>query len=132
VGAAVRRAGHLTVDRFGTRRGVQDAAHAAELLQQGTSVLIFHEGTRSTGPSLLPLRLGAFKAAVETGCPVVPIRIAGTRRLLPAGWHLPRPGHITLFIGEPLRPQGQGWTEMARLRTLARVELSGVAQAPHA
>lgn len=125
VGAAVRRAGHVMVDRFDTRRGVEDAAHATELLRRGIPVLYFPEGTRAMGPSLLPFRLGAFKAAVEENRPVVPIRIEGTRHILPAGWHLPRPGRIKVTVGEPLVPQGQGWPEMARLRTRTRVELTG-------
>jgi len=124
-GTAVRRAGHLTVDRFDPRRGVQDAARATELLRQGTSVLFFPEGTRAPGYALLPFRLGAFKAAVEVGRPIVPIRIEGTRHVMPPGWHLLRPGHITLSVRAPLRPEAEGWPEMARLRAAVRAELSG-------
>ncbi len=127
VGTAVRRAGHITVDRFNTRRGVEDAARATELLRQGTSVLFFPEGTRAPGLALLPFRLGAFKAAVETGRPVVPIRIEGTRDILPPGRYLLRPGHITLTIREPIRPKGSAWPEMARLRAAVRDELGSTA-----
>ncbi|PTL85324.1 AMP-binding protein [Vitiosangium sp. GDMCC 1.1324] len=123
VGAAVRRAGHLTVDRFDTSRGVAGAAHVTEVLRRGTSLLIFPEGTRSCGPALLPFRLGAFKAAVETGRPVVPIHIEGTRRILGPGWHLQHPGRITLRVGEPLVPAGEGWPEMVRLRDQARARV---------
>jgi 1-acyl-sn-glycerol-3-phosphate acyltransferase len=131
VRTAVRQAGHVTVDRFDTRRGVEDAARATELLRQGTSVLYFPEGTRSTGSALLPFRLGAFKAAVETGRPVVPIRIDGTRGILPTGSYLLRPGHITLTLHEPLKPEGSAWPEMARLRAAVRAEL-GATQTPSA
>ncbi len=127
VGAAVRRAGHLTVDRFDTSRGIAGAAHVTEALRRGTSVLIFPEGTRSCGPALLPFRLGAFKAAVETGRPVVPIHLEGTRRLLGPGWHLQHPGRFTLSIGEPLLPIHEGWPEMVRLRDRARITLGSSA-----
>ncbi|MFL5352379.1 AMP-binding protein [Archangium sp.] len=120
VGTAVRRAGHLTVDRFDTSRGVAGAAHVTEALRRGTSLLIFPEGTRSCGPALLPFRLGAFKAAVDTGRPVVPLHLEGSRRLLRPGWHLQRPGRITLFVGEPIAPAGNDWPELVRLRDLAR------------
>jgi 1-acyl-sn-glycerol-3-phosphate acyltransferase len=123
VGTAVRRAGHLTVDRFDTSRGVAGAAHVTEALRRGTSLLIFPEGTRSCGPALLPFRLGAFKAAVDTGRPVVPLHLEGSRRLLRPGWHLQRPGRITLFVGEPIAPAGTGWTELVRLRDLARARV---------
>jgi 1-acyl-sn-glycerol-3-phosphate acyltransferase len=124
VGTAVLRAGHLTVDRVDTRRGVEGAARATELLRQGTSVLFFPEGTRAPSTALLPFRLGAFKAAVEVGRPVVPIHIEGTHHILPRGWHLIRPGHITLSIREPLLPQAEGWPEMARLRAADRAGLA--------
>jgi fatty-acyl-CoA synthase len=126
VGTAVRRAGHLTVDRFDTRRGVEDAARATQLLRQGTSVLFFPEGTRAPSTALLPFRLGAFKAAVEVGRPIVPLHIEGTHHILPRGGHLLRPGPITLSIHEPLIPKGEGWPEMSRLRVAARAELAGM------
>jgi 1-acyl-sn-glycerol-3-phosphate acyltransferase len=132
VGTAVRRAGHLTVDRFDTRRGAEDAARATELLRQGTSVLFFPEGTRAPSTALLPFRLGAFKAAVEVRRPVVPIHIEGTHHILPRGWHLLRPGRITLSIREPLVPKGEGWPEMARLRVAARAGLAGTGTYPGA
>jgi 1-acyl-sn-glycerol-3-phosphate acyltransferase len=125
VGMAVRRAGHLTVDRFHTNQGIAGAAHVTEALQRGTSLLIFPEGTCARGPALLPFRLGAFKAAVETKRPVVPIHVEGTRRILRPGWHLQRPGRITLSIGEPLLPTHEGWPEMVRLRDRAHIELGG-------
>jgi fatty-acyl-CoA synthase len=130
VGAAVRRAGHLTVDRFDTLQGVEGAAHVTEVLRRGTSLLIFPEGTCAQGPALLPFRLGAFKAAVEAGRPVVPIHLEGTRCLLRPGSRLQRPGRMTLSIGEPLIPAAGGWPEMVRLRDRARARLETPASAP--
>ena len=130
VGAAVRRAGHLTVDRFDTLHGVEGAAHVTEVLRRGTSLLIFPEGTCAQGPALLPFRLGAFKAAVEAGRPVVPIHLEGTRRLLRPGSRLQRPGQFTLSIGEPIIPAAGGWPEMVRLRDRARARLETPASTP--
>lgn len=79
---------------------------------------------------MLPFRLGAFKAAVEAGRPVVPIHLEGTRSLLRPGSRLQRPGHITLSIGEPLIPAAGGWPEMVRLRDRARARLETPASAP--
>ncbi|XXF78372.1 AMP-binding protein [Myxococcaceae bacterium GXIMD 01537] len=120
VGRAMRRAGHLLVERHDAVRAAADAERASRLLQRGTSLLFFPEGTRARGPALLPLRLGAFKAAVEAGRPVVPVRLEGTRHVLAAGAFLLRPGRLTVVIGEPLVPQAEGWPEMVRLRERAR------------
>ena len=81
---------------------------------------MFPEGTFVAAPGLLPFRLGAFRAAVETGRPVVPVAIGGTRRILPADTLLLRPGRITVTIGRPLTPAADGWQEIVRLRDLAR------------
>jgi fatty-acyl-CoA synthase len=124
VGTALRKAGHLLADRSDTSRGVEVTARATELLRQGTSLLVFPEGTRARGPALLPFRLGAFKAAVDTGYPVVPVRIEGSRRVLPRGLHLPRPGLISLSLGEPLVPAERNWREMLQLRDKARARLT--------
>jgi 1-acyl-sn-glycerol-3-phosphate acyltransferase len=81
--------------------------------------MIFPEGTFVRASGLLPFRLGAFRAAVDTGRPIVPVAIAGTRYVLPDGTWLFRHGPITLTIGAPIEPQAQGWPEMVRLRNAA-------------
>jgi 1-acyl-sn-glycerol-3-phosphate acyltransferase len=120
VGAVIARAGHLAVERADLSRSVADAERATATLRAGTSLLFFPEGTFVRAPGLLPFKLGAFKAAVETGRPVVPIGIVGTRQVLPADAWLPRRGPITVTVGAPLHPRGEGWPEMVRLRDEAR------------
>ncbi|WP_163997521.1 AMP-binding protein [Pyxidicoccus caerfyrddinensis] len=124
VGRAMKQSGQLLVDRFHAGPAAEAAERASRLLREGTSLLVFPEGTRARGPGMLPLKLGAFKAAVEAKRPLVPVHIEGTRRIWPRGWHLLRPGRITVVIGEPLLPEGRGWPEMVRLRERTRQELS--------
>ena len=76
------------------------------------------------------MRLGAFKAAVEAGRPVIPIGLRGTRDILPDGAWLPRPGPITVAIGPPVTPEASGWQEMVRLRDLTRSELARLTGEP--
>ena len=120
VGRIVRKAGHLTVERARAPQSVADAARVTEALHSGASVFVFPEGTFVRSPGILPFRLGAFKAAVETGTPIVPIVLRGTREVLPADAWLPRPGPLTVVVGAPFRPTGAGWPEMVRLRDLTR------------
>ncbi|MBZ4420124.1 AMP-binding protein [Myxococcus sp. RHSTA-1-4] len=124
VGRAMRQSGHLLVDRFHAGPAAEAAKRASRLLQEGTSLLVFPEGARARGPGMLPLKLGAFKAAVEARRPLVPVHIEGTRRIWPTGMHLLRPGRITVVIGEPMVPEGAGWPEMVRLRERTREALS--------
>ncbi len=75
---------------------------AARLMQDGWSLLLYPEGTRSrTG------RMGAFKPGVSvlakfTRRPVVPVRAEGGRRILPCGAFLPQPGKVVVRYGRPM------------------------------
>jgi 1-acyl-sn-glycerol-3-phosphate acyltransferase len=126
VGSVIRKVGHLTVERGDPLRSTADAQRATAMLARGASLLFFPEGTFRQEGGLLPFRLGAFKAAVETGYPVVPIGLAGTREVLPAEAWLPRPGPITVTVGSPLYPEGREWQDMVRLRDTTRAQIAAL------
>lgn len=53
-----------------------EAANAiSEALRNGSSILVFPEGTTSAGPATIPFRPRSFAAAFEAGVPVQPIAI---------------------------------------------------------
>jgi fatty-acyl-CoA synthase len=116
VGPFMRKVGHLAVERFEAQRSVADADAVVRALREGRSVVFFPEGTFTAAAGLRPFRLGAFKAAAETGAPVVPLALRGTRWLLRDGLSLPRPGRVHLWIGPPLAPAGEGWRAVVDLR----------------
>ncbi|HSB41887.1 MAG TPA: AMP-binding protein [Methylomirabilota bacterium] len=124
VGRVIRKVGHLTVERGQASRSVADAERVTGALLAGRSVLVFPEGTFTRAAGILPFRLGGFKAAVDTGCPVIPVTIRGAREILPAEDWLPRPGPITVAVGPPLRHDADGWPAMVRLRDRVRAEIA--------
>jgi 1-acyl-sn-glycerol-3-phosphate acyltransferase len=79
-------------------------------------VLFFPEGTFTAATGLRPFRLGAFKAAMETGTPIVPVALQGSRHVLRADSFLPRPGRIRIWIGPEMRPEGEGFEALLDLR----------------
>jgi 1-acyl-sn-glycerol-3-phosphate acyltransferase len=121
IGTVIRKVGHVTIEKATVAQQISGADLLARLLREGRQMLVFPEGTFFRPPELLPFRLGAFKAAVDTGRPIVPIALRGTRRVLPDGTWLFRRGPIDVIIGAPLVPAAQGWQEMVRLRDEARV-----------
>ncbi len=123
IGAVIRKVGHLTVERVDLSRSVADADRVARALREGVSLLFFPEGTFVSAPGVRQFRLGAFKAAVEAKCPVVPVALRGTRDVLPAYAWVPRRGAITVTIGAPVLPETTEWREMVRLRDLVRAEI---------
>ena len=86
-----------------------------DVVRSGRSIVLFPEGGLTVTTELRRFHLGAFVVAAETGCPVVPMAILGTREILPAGRRLPRRGAVRLVVGESLPPTGSDWKAAHRL-----------------
>jgi 1-acyl-sn-glycerol-3-phosphate acyltransferase len=130
VGAVIRRAGPVTIEKTEISQRLAGADQISHALGRGISIAVFPEGTFFRHPGLLPFRLGAFRAAVEAGRPVVPVAVRGTREVLPDGTWLMRRAPIAVVIGAPLTPVATGWPEFVRLRDLARAEIARHAGEP--
>jgi 1-acyl-sn-glycerol-3-phosphate acyltransferase len=126
VGRVLRKSGHLIVDRVELSRSVADAARVTAAVRDGALVCVFPEGTFVRRPGLLPFRLGAFKAAVEATCPIVPVVIRGTRAVLPADTWIPRPGRIEVTVLPPLTAPADGWRAIVRLRDSAQASVASI------
>jgi 1-acyl-sn-glycerol-3-phosphate acyltransferase len=111
------------VERFDAARSAEDARDLTEAARSGTSFAFFPEGTFVRAPGLLEFRMGAFVLAAESGIPIVPIAIAGTRALMPAGSWLPRRGPVRVVVGAPIAPSGSEWNAAIRLRDAARTHI---------
>src|SRR5438094_2476781 len=85
VGTFLRQMGHLKFNRSDPESRLRQAQEMEEFLRNGESVFVFPEGTFTAEEGVRPFQLGAFKAAVVTSAPIVPVSLAGTRRFLPAG-----------------------------------------------
>ena len=81
----------------------QSMKYCKGLIESGWSVLYFPEGRRSETGALLEFKSGIGMLAVQTGRPVVPVRIKGTEDVMPMGARYPRRGVIEVTFGEPLR-----------------------------
>ncbi|GAC1602775.1 MAG: hypothetical protein NVS4B10_15080 [Myxococcales bacterium] len=103
-GAAARRMGHVFIDRkdsHGAAKAIRARIHRG--FETGVALFFFAEGTRATTEELLPFKKGAAVAALDTQLDVVPIAVAGARKvLLPKGLSLFRPGPIAVVFGAPI------------------------------
>ena len=124
LGTAIRKGGHIPLNKGDLSERIESADAVTEPLRAGEALFVFPEGTFVGPPGLLPFRLGAFRAAVETRCPIVPVAIRGTRRIFPAGTLLLRRGRITVTIGRPIHPNNETWPEIVRLKDVAREAIS--------
>lgn len=129
VGTFLRRIGAVFVGggQANTASSVGSLLSSLEdVVRSGSSVVVFPEGGLTVTSELRRFKLGAFVVAAETGCPVVPVAIMGTRAMLPAGRRLPRRGAMCLVIGEPLRSTGTGWRAARQLADKARDEVASL------
>jgi 1-acyl-sn-glycerol-3-phosphate acyltransferase len=101
-GLSMRGAGYISIDRTNRKSAFHSLARAAEAIRNGTSVMIFPEGTRSTDGVLLPFKKGGFVMAVDAGVPIVPVVIAGTHAIMPKGRMLIRRRWVRVLIGRPV------------------------------
>lgn len=69
-------------------------ATATELLHQGVSIVFFPEGTRLKGSRMGSFHSAAFRLALETGTPLVPLCISGNEAVMPKGSVFINPGTI--------------------------------------
>jgi 1-acyl-sn-glycerol-3-phosphate acyltransferase len=97
-----------------------------DVVRSGRSIVLFPEGGLTVTAELRRFHLGAFVVAAETGRPVVPVAILGTKEILPAGRRLPRRGAIRLVTGESLLPTGSDWKAAHQLADKARAAIEAL------
>jgi 1-acyl-sn-glycerol-3-phosphate acyltransferase len=116
-GFAMRRSGYIPVARSDRKRSMQSMAEAAERIHDGTSVVIFPEGTRSDDGRLLPFKKGGFILAMQARATILPVTIVGSGAITPKGTLriCGGPRTIRVHIGEPLETSGRALNERDNL-----------------
>lgn len=110
VGFACERSHQIFVDKRGPSKIRKTYDDARRILEQGYSVTVFPEGSRTFTGHMGVFRKGAFALADELQLPVVPLTINGSFDVLPrmrgfsfVTWH-----PLSLTIHQPIYPVGQG------------------------
>jgi len=109
-------------------RGDKDSAREAlermrRLLQEGGSVVVFPEGTRSADGSLAPFREGAFRLAIELCVDVVPLAIRGTETALPKHSLRFAPTTASVTVLDPVETAGVSPSDAPALAERVRGEI---------
>lgn len=97
-----------SVGSIPVQRGEQAASVAAldslvDIIEDGSGIGIYPEGTRSRDGKLYRGRTGVGWLALTTGVPVVPVGLIGTEKLQPAGSKGFKPAKFHIHYGEPLQ-----------------------------
>jgi len=120
MGWMMQMAGDIRLVRGDRDSTLNAIAQCRDRLAKRTSVMIFPEGTRSRDGNLLPFKDGAFRLAIESGAPLLPIAVAGTRNAMAKGTFRFLRANALAEVLEPISTEGMTMADIPRLKELAR------------
>ena len=126
VGGAWERVGNIAIDRSNQQAAIASLQRVDELLQEGRTIIMFPEGTRSPNGELGRFKKGAFVMAIKSQVPVVPVAILGTRQIMKKGSWKMSPGTATIVVGDPVSTAGLGLRDRNRLSRECREAVAGL------
>lgn len=107
----------VIVDRSSGESRKKSLDRLKRILLKGISILIFAEGTQNRSKEVLqPFKEGAFRIAIDTQRPILPIVVTGAGPLMPPGTIKMRPGKIKMSVGPEITTTGLSHEDMASLK----------------
>jgi 1-acyl-sn-glycerol-3-phosphate acyltransferase len=109
LGWYLKMADYITVDRGDKESKEKMLEESYRCLKRGISIMIFPEGTRSSGREIAFFKRGAFQLALSAHKPILPVLMDGTGGVLPkhglvfGGFH-----KITIRVLDPVLPDAFG------------------------
>ncbi|EEB78147.1 HAD-superfamily subfamily IB hydrolase, TIGR01490, putative [marine gamma proteobacterium HTCC2148] len=86
IGKVMEFGGVVFIDRANSKNAIDSIAPLIDTLRdEGKSVVLAPEGTRTVSPTLAPFKKGAFHIAMQAGVPIVPIVIRNAGDVAPKG-----------------------------------------------
>jgi 1-acyl-sn-glycerol-3-phosphate acyltransferase len=116
LGWYLKMADYILVDRGNEESKAEMLAKSYSCLKNGTSIMIFPEGTRSPDGKIGFFKRGAFQLALETSLPILPVILDGTGDILPKhGYILKGFRKIKMRVLDPVFAESFGTTEVEKL-----------------
>lgn len=120
MGWMMQMAGDIKLVRGNRDSTIEAIAQCRDRLAKQVSVMIFPEGTRSKTQDMLPFKDGAFRLAIESQAPVLPIAVAGTRNAMAKGTFRFLRAKALAQVLEPIDTTGMTLDDIGRLKAMAR------------
>jgi 1-acyl-sn-glycerol-3-phosphate acyltransferase len=113
----IARSATIIVDRSSPESRKKSIDRLKAFLKAGISILIFAEGTQNRSRDILqPFHDGAFRIAVDTQQPILPVVVLGAGRLMPPGTINLKPGLIRIFVGKKISTEGLSAQDVKMLK----------------
>ncbi|MEO5600677.1 MAG: lysophospholipid acyltransferase family protein [Cyclobacteriaceae bacterium] len=123
--AWIAKTATIIVDRSSHESRKKSMDRLKAFLREGISILIFVEGTQNrTKNPLQPFHDGAFRIAVDTQQPVLPMVVLGAGALMPPGTINLRPGLIRIYVGKEIPTQGLTVSQVGELKQMTFVAMT--------
>jgi len=120
-GQALALSDHIVIDRQNPEAAINKINAAAAKARDGIGILFYAEGTRSRDGKIHEFKKGGVSLALRSGLPIVPLTVSGTRKFLPRGCAVIRPGgQVRLVIGEPIPTTGVSYEQREALNERVR------------
>ena len=106
LGGAIRMLGGVPVIQEDRNAAASALKALLNLLQEGNSVILFPEGSRSPDGKLKPLEGGTALISIKSGVPIIPAYVTGSFEAMPSGAKWVKPKKIRLIFGKAIYPPG--------------------------
>lgn len=128
IGQSMQWAGYVPVERGNQNSHKEAMAQSRYWLEQNISMLFFPEGSRSKDGQLKPFKTGAFRLSVDTGIPILPVVIHGTRKMISKHSIVPNPANVVISALPAIQARDNEDIQsyMQRARELIKDELASL------
>ena len=103
IGKVMEFGGVVFIDRADSKSAIDSIAPLVDAMrEEGKSVVLAPEGTRTVSPKLAPFKKGAFHIAMQAGVPIVPIVIRNAGDVSPKGDFVFRSATVDVEVLPPV------------------------------
>ncbi len=119
IGQIMQMTGTIFLDRADKEKSIEAMKPAVESLQNGISIVIFPEGTRSYDYTLGKFKKGAFHIAMQAGVPLIPVILKNAHDAMPRGKNVFNPTLVEVIVLPPISTKS--WSKENMDKKIAEV-----------
>jgi len=107
----------IIVDRSSGESRKKSMDKLKRIKLEGLSILIFAEGTQNRTKEILqPFKDGAFRIAIDTQEPILPMVVVGAGPLMPPGTIRLKPGKVKVIVAPEIPTTGLSYDDIPKLK----------------
>ena len=120
----MKASGYIPVERDDRKKAYEAFNKTLKKIREGSSLIIFPEGTRSEDGTIGPFKKGSNLIASRSKSPMVPITIIGSRDIIKKGSVSITPGLIRVVISPPIETSADKKENAVVLQTIRETIIS--------